>query len=306
MRYCAMSCQSFFVVSEKGNNPEIAPAPRSGVYMKNDLDPLAAGARRLQGRACIVTGAGQGIGRATALRFAQEGARVLIAERNKDSGEETANRITAAGGEARIAPVDLSSLAGAEELMEQCKSAFGSIDVIANVVGGAIWWQPFHEFSEEQLHLELERSLFPTLWCCKAVLPHMIAQQSGAIVNFGSSVIHGGLYRVPYAVSKGGVEVLTRTLAAENGRYNIRVNCVTPGTTIIEDRTTSRLTIRSGEVADASPRTQELVAETRGARPEALGRHGRPDEQAAVAAFLACDDAGFITGQTIDCDGGRF
>jgi dihydroxycyclohexadiene carboxylate dehydrogenase len=274
--------------------------------MTEELDPLAAGGRRLLGKSCIVTGAGQGIGRATARRFAQEGARVIVAERNEASGAETARQIVQAGGEALAVPVDIANLAGAEQLMNECKSAFGAIDVIANVVGGAIWWQPFQEFSEEQVHRELERSLFPTLWCCKAVLPHMIAQRSGVIVNFGSSVVHGGMYRVPYAVSKGGIEAFTRTLAAENGRHGIRVNCVTPGTTIIEDRTISRLTLRPGEIADASPRTEELVAESRKGRPTALGRHARPEEQASAAAFLACDDASFITGQTINVDGGLF
>lgn len=274
--------------------------------MDNTLDPRAAGARRLQGKVCIVTGAGQGIGRATARRFAAEGARVIVAERNEESGRETARQIVEAGGEALFVKTDVGTPDGAEALMQACIAAHDRIDVIANVVGGAIWWQPYHEFSAEQIHRELERSLFPTLWCCKAVLPHMIEQKSGVIVNFGSSVVNGGLYRTPYAVSKGGIEALTRVLAAENGRHNIRVNCVTPGTTIIEDRTTARLVLGPGEVATASPRTQELVAETRTARAETLGRHGKAEEQAAVAAFLACEDSSFITGQIIDCDGGRF
>ncbi len=274
--------------------------------MTNVLDPLAAGGRRLQGKVCIVTGAGQGIGRATARRFAQEGARVVVAERNEDSGRETAAQITAAGGDAIAVAADVSNLAGAEGLMRRCAEDFGRIDVLANVVGGTIWWQPFQEYSEEQIHLELERSLFATLWCCKAALPYMIAQKAGTIVNFGSSVTKGGLYRVPYAVSKGGIVALTRTLAAENGRHGVRVNCVAPGTTIIPDRTTSRLTLRPGEVAAASAGTDELIKETREARPPALGRPGRPEEQAAVAAFLACEDSSFITGQTIDVDGGLF
>ena len=274
--------------------------------MTNSLDPRAAGGRRLAGKACIVTGAGQGIGRATARRFATEGARVIVAERNEDSGTETTKQIVDAGAEAIFVKADVGTLDGAESLMQACISAYGAIDVIANVVGGAIWWQPFHEFSEEQIHRELERSLFPTLWCCKAVLPHMIERKSGVIVNFGSSVVNGGMYRTPYAVSKGGIEALTRVLAAENGRHNIRVNCVVPGTTIIEDRTVGRLVLRPGEVAEPSPRTQELVEETRTQRAETLGRHGKAEEQAAVAAFLASDDSSFITGQIIDVDGGRF
>ncbi|MCC2095333.1 MAG: SDR family oxidoreductase [Hyphomicrobiales bacterium] len=274
--------------------------------MSTELDPRAAGGRRLAGKACIVTGAGQGIGRATARRFAAEGARVIVAERNEESGVATASQIADAGGEARFVQADVATFEGADALMEACVSAYGAINVIANVVGGAIWWQPFHEFSVEQVQLELERSLFPTLWCCKAVLPRMIEQGSGVIVNFGSSVVNGGMYRTPYAVSKGGIVALTRVLAAENGRHNIRVNCVTPGTTIIEDRTTARLVLRPGEIAEPSPRTKEFVEETRGQRAETLGRHGKAEEQAAVAAFLASEDSSFITGQIIDCDGGRF
>ncbi|MDB5568828.1 MAG: 1,6-dihydroxycyclohexa-2,4-diene-carboxylate dehydrogenase [Hyphomicrobiales bacterium] len=274
--------------------------------MTDVLDPLAAGARRLQGKVCIVTGAGQGIGRATARRFAQEGGRVIVAERHEASGAETAAQITQAGGDAVAMPADVSRLADAQELMRECAQRYGRIDVLANVVGGTIWWRPYQDYTEEQIHLELERSLLTTLWCCKAVLPHMIAQRSGAIVNFGSSVVKGGLYRVPYAVSKGGIVALTTTLAAENGRHGIRVNCVAPGTTIIPDRTVSRLTLRPGEVAAPNEGTDDMVQQARDARPPVLGRSGRPEEQAAAAAFLACEDSSFITGQTIDCDGGLF
>ena len=274
--------------------------------MTDVLDPLAAGGRRLQGKVCIVTGAGQGIGRATARRFAQEGGRIIVAERNVESGQETVDQIVAAGGEAISKPADVSKLADAERLMSETVDAFGRIDVLANVVGGTIWWQPFHLYGEEQIMLELERSLYTTMWCCKAVLPYMIAQKSGSIVNFGSSVTKGGVYRVPYAISKGGIEAMTRTLAVENGRHGVRVNCVSPGTTIIPDRSTSRLTLRPGEVAAPMEGTDELVSEARAARPPALGRHGRPEEQASVAAFLACEDASFITGHVVPVDGGLF
>ena len=272
--------------------------------MTSVLDPLAAGGKRLQDKVCIVTGVGQGIGRATARRFAAEGGRIVIAERTETSARETADQLTQAGAEALVAIVDLSKLAEAERLMRETVEAFGRIDVLVNVVGGTIWWQPYHQYTEEQIMLELERSLLTTLWCCKAVLPIMIGQKSGAIINFGSSVTRGGLYRVPYAVSKGGIEALTTTLAAENGRHGIRVNGVTPGTTIITDRTTSRLTLRPGQEADPIEGTEAFMQETRGLQKGALMRTGRAEDQAAAAAFLASEDAAFITGHMIDCSGG--
>jgi NAD(P)-dependent dehydrogenase (short-subunit alcohol dehydrogenase family) len=268
------------------------------------LDPLAAGGKRLQDKVCIVTGAGQGIGRASARRLAAEGGIVVVAERNESSAQETFEQLTNDGVKALKVIVDLSKFEEAERLMRETVAAFGRIDVIANVVGGTIWWQPYQEYTVDQIFLELERSLHTTLWCCKAVLPYMIEQKSGSIINFGSSVTAGGLYRVPYAVSKGGIVALTTTLAAENGRYGIRVNGVVPGTTIITDRTTSRLTLRPGEVADAIAGTDKRVEETRAMQQGPLRRTGRAEEQAAAVAFLASEDASFITGHMIDVSGG--
>ncbi len=272
--------------------------------MIETLDPRAAGGHRLQGKVCIVTGAGQGIGRATARRFAAEGAKVVIAERVAETAQETLQQLTDAGAEACSIIADISRFAEAERLMAETVARYGSIDVLANVVGGTIWWQPYGEYTEEQILLELERSLHTTLWCCHAVLKQMVSQKSGSIINFGSSVTRSGLYRTPYAVSKGGIEALTKTLAAEYGRYGIRVNGVAPGVTIIQDRKTSRLVLRPGEVAEATQNTDSLVRETRDLAQPSLGRTGSAEEQAAVAAFLACDDSSFITGHMIPCDGG--
>jgi len=272
--------------------------------MIEDLDPRAAGARRLQDKVCIVTGAGQGIGRATARRFAAEGARVVVAERIEETALETLGQLIAAGADACAVVADVSRFSEAERLMSETVARYGRIDVLVNVVGGTIWWQPFGEYTEEQILLELERSLHTTLWCCHAVLPHMVAQNSGSIINFGSSVTRGGLYRVPYAVSKGGVEALIKTLSAEYGRYGVRVNGVAPGVTIIPDRKTSRLLLRPGELTQNMKNTEKLVAETRGLAHPSLGRTGLAEEQAAVAAFLASEDSSFVTGHMIPCDGG--
>lgn len=276
-------------------------APDLGV-----LDPKAAGARRFAGKVCVVTGAGQGIGRATARRLAAEGGKIVVAERVAQTAQETVDQLVAAGAEAFASITDVSRREGAEQLMAETVARFGRLDVLVNVVGGTIWWRPFDKYEEDQIHLELERSLYSALWCCHAVLPHMIAQQGGAIVNLGSHVTHGGLYRVPYAVSKGGVEALTRTLAAENGRHGIRVNAVAPGSTSSDDQVTSRRLLQPGMEAPADPIGDAYYAETRGVKRQALERRGTADEQAAAIAFLASGDASYITGQILDCGGGVF
>lgn len=272
--------------------------------MLEQLDPRAAGAKRLAGKVCIVTGAGQGIGRATARRLAAEGGIVVVAERVEQTGAETLAQLRAHGAQAIHIAADVSTPDAARELMQATADQLGKIDVLVNVVGGTIWWQPYHAYTDEQIHLELERTLYTTLWCCHAVLPHMMKNNSGAIVNLSSAVVRGGLYRTPYAIGKGGVEVMTRTLASEYGRYGIRVNGVSPGSTAVTDRVTSRLTLRAGVEAEKNEHTESYFQEARGDLNKlALRRQGLPEEQAAVIAFLASEDAAYVTGQTIDCFG---
>jgi dihydroxycyclohexadiene carboxylate dehydrogenase/benzoate/toluate 1,2-dioxygenase reductase subunit len=271
------------------------------------LDPKAAGARRLQDKVCIVTGAGQGIGRATARRFGAEGGKVVVAERIEETARETLEQLQSAGVEAMLCLSDVSSFAGATELVSKTVERFGRVDVMANVVGGTIWWQPLHLYSEEQILQEVERSLHTTLWCCRAVLAVMVEQNGGSIVNVSSSVTKGGFFRAPYAACKGGVEALTRVLGAEYGQYGIRVNAIAPGSTEIPDRRTSRLTLRPGVEAEPAPDTEKYYKRMLDMRMDGspgLGRRSQPEEQAAAIAFLASDDASYITGHVIDSSGG--
>jgi dihydroxycyclohexadiene carboxylate dehydrogenase len=274
--------------------------------MSGELDPRAAGAQRLKDKVCIVTGAGQGIGRATARRLGQEGGKIVIADRVDKGASEAVMELRQCGVDATKALVDVSIFAGAQELMRAAQTAYGRIDVLVNNVGGTIWIKPYHLYSEEEVRLELERSLYPVLWCCLAALQVMITQQSGSIVNVGSQSTRG-LYRLPYAASKGGIAALTKVLAMEYGRYGIRVNTVAPGGTEITDRVTPRRLIRPGLWADESPETEhyrrEMAADIR--NQQALRRRGLPEEQAAAIAFLASEDASFITGQVISCSGGQ-
>ena len=190
----------------------------------------------------------------------------------------------------------------------QALAAYGRIDVLVNNVGGTIWIKPYHLYTEEEVKLELERSLYPTLWCCLAVLPIMMTQRSGSIVNLGSQSPRG-LYRLPYAASKGGILALSKVLAMEYGRYGIRINTMAPGGTEITDRVTPRQYIEPGVMADEGDEAEaeryrrEMAEDIR--NQQALQRRGLPEEQAAAIAFLASDDASFITGQVINCSGGQ-
>src|SRR3954468_20370989 len=274
--------------------------------MADELDSRAAGARRLNDKVCIVTGAGQGIGRATAKRLGQEGGTVVVADRIDASASQTVAKLHEHQMPAMKAVVDLSTFAGAQSLMTQVNDAYGRIDVLVNNVGGTIWIKPYHLYTEDEVKLELERSLYPTLWCCLSVLPMMMKQKSGSIVNVGSQSTRG-LYRLPYATSKGGILALTKVLAMEYGRHGIRINAMAPGGTEISDRVVPRQFIKPGmtleEPNDEAAYRREMGEDIR--NQQALKRRGLPEEQAAAIAFLASEDASFITGQVINCSGGQ-
>lgn len=276
--------------------------------MTDELDPRAAGARRLKNKVCVVTGAGQGIGRAIARRLGQEGGKIVVADRVDEGATQTTEELREHDVEAIKSLVDLSTFSGAEEMVAKALEAFGRIDVLVNNVGGTIWIKPFHLYAEEEIKLELDRSLMPTLWGCRAVLPIMMEQEAGSIINIGSQSVRG-LYRAPYASSKGGILALGKVLAMEYGRYGIRVNTVSPGGTDIPDRITSRLSLGDGVMAEDLAQEQadefrgEMVADIR--TQQSLHRRGVPDEHAAAVAFLASDDAGFVTGDVINCSGGQ-
>jgi len=276
--------------------------------MTNLLDARAAGAKRLKGKVCVVTGAGQGIGRASARRLGEEGGTIVVADRVEEGAREAVAELRQHGAEASMVLVDLGAFAGAQDLMAQAVAAYGRIDVLVNNVGGTIWIKPFHLYTEEEVKLELERSLLLTLWGCLAVLPIMMKQMGGSIVNVGSQSTRG-LYRLPYATSKGGILALTKVMAMEYGRYNIRINTMAPGGTDITDRVTPRGFIRAGvmaeDIADDEAETyrREMAADI--TAQQALKRRGLPEEQAAAIVFLASDDASFITGQVINCSGGQ-
>ena len=185
--------------------------------------------RRFEGKAVVVTGAAQGIGRGVALAIAAEGGRVLAVDRAALVHEVVAE-IASAGGTAAGCEADLEQFAGAQAAIDDALARFGRVDVLVNNVGGTIWTKPFDRYGEDEIEREIRRSLFPTLLCCRAVLPSMVARRRGTIVNV-SSIATRSIHRVPYAAAKGGVNALTASIAMEQAANGIRVNATAPGGT---------------------------------------------------------------------------
>ena len=250
---------------------------------------------RFAGRVAVVTGAAQGIGRDVALRLALEGARVVLADRSalvQEARDE-------AGGGAIAVEADMERYADCCRLMEAARDAFGRIDILVNNVGGTIWAKPYAEYDEEQIEAEVRRSLFPTLWGCRAVLPHMLAGGGGAIVNV-SSVATRGLNRVPYAAAKGGVNAMTIGLAWEYAEQGIRVNAVAPG---ITDAPPRRIPRGADKRTDADRAGFQVVVE-QSVQSSFMKRYGTIGEQTAAILFLASDEASYITGTVLPVGGG--
>jgi dihydroxycyclohexadiene carboxylate dehydrogenase len=253
---------------------------------------------RFKGRVFAITGAAQGIGRRVAERAALEGALVAVIDRSP-IGAEVAQAITAAGGQAVYIAADLETHSGAEAAMAEAVNAFGRIDVSVHNVGGTIWAKPFEHYQADQIDAEVRRSLFPTLYSCHAVLPHMLAAGKGVIVNV-SSIATRSLNRVPYAAAKGGVNAITASLAWEVAERGIRVVGTAPGGTEAPPRAVPR---NPGEQsAQEKVWYQQIVDQT--VSSSLMRRYGTLDEQAGVILFLASDDASYLTGVTIPVGGG--
>ncbi|MGF7005420.1 1,6-dihydroxycyclohexa-2,4-diene-1-carboxylate dehydrogenase [Aminobacter sp. BE322] len=259
---------------------------------------MSGRAQRFAGKAMVVTGAAQGIGREVATQAAAEGAHVALVDRS-DLVKEAAAEIVAAGGRAVAILADLEGWAGALGAIEQARAALGRVDVLVNNVGGAIWMRPYEYFDDTQIEAEIRRSLFPTMWCCRAVLPLMIEAGGGSIVNV-SSIATRGINRVPYSAAKGAVNGLTVAMAMENAERGIRVNAVAPGGTEAPARRIPRNTSAQDE-RDAAW-MQEVVDQTKAT--SFMKRYGTLAEQANAILFLASDEASYITGTILPVGGG--
>ncbi|GAB3465679.1 1,6-dihydroxycyclohexa-2,4-diene-1-carboxylate dehydrogenase [Azotobacter salinestris] len=251
--------------------------------------------KRFQDRVAVVTGAAQGIGRRVAERLFAEGVRLVAVDRS-----ELVHELEALGaGRVLTLTADLERFADCQGVMTAAVERFGRLDILINNVGGTIWAKPFEHYAEEQIEAEVRRSLFPTLWCCRAALPPMLEQGRGAIVNV-SSIATRGVNRAPYGAAKGGVNALTACLAFETAGRGIRVNATAPGGTEAPPRRIPRNAAEPSEQEKAW--YQQIVEQT--VDSSLMKRYGTIDEQVGAILFLASDEASYITGTTLPVGGG--
>jgi dihydroxycyclohexadiene carboxylate dehydrogenase len=253
--------------------------------------------QRFANKVMLITGAAQGIGQRVAELAAQQGAKLALVDRSP-LVQELRDRLAAITDVIAV-EVDLETFQGAEQAAEAAFKAFRRIDILVNNVGGTIWTKPYEHYSPEEVEAEVRRSLFPTLWGCRAVLPYMLKKKKGAIVNV-SSIATRSVNRVPYGAAKGGVNALTACLAFENGERGIRVNAVAPGGTEAPARRIPRNTAKQSKKEQVW--YQEIVDQT--VSSTLMKRYGTLEEQAAAILFLASDESSYITGTVLPVGGG--
>lgn len=248
--------------------------------------------KRFVGKTALVTGAGSGIGRATAIRLASEGAAVAIHEVNMAGAEETVRMIVENGGKAKAYETDVTDRQKIKECIAATMEDFGGrIDILVNNAG-VNRYKDFFDFHDEEWDWIIGVNLTGVWNYCRQLAEHMAKNGGGSIVNISSvGATMSSYMRVPYMSSKGGTHMLTQALAQDMGKYNVRVNAVAPG--CIETEMTRPDEKRPG--CSNRPMIKMLTA---------MHRYGKPEDIAAAVAFLASDDATYITGSTLTVDGG--
>ena len=248
---------------------------------------------RLQNKVALITGGTSGIGEATALLLAREGAKLTVAGRNPERGQAVVEKIVSQGGSAIFVQTDVRSAAECNRAVEQTLTTFHALDILFNNAG-VFFPHTVVECTEEEWDLQLDINLKGTFLISKAVLPHMIERRCGVIINNSSGWgLAGGDAAVAYCASKGGVVLLTKAMAIDHGPQGIRVNCICPG-----DVDTPMLP------EDARMRGLKWEDYLAGCAKRPLGRIGTADEIAKAVLFLASDDSSFMTGAALVVDGG--
>ncbi len=246
---------------------------------------------QLDGKVALITGAGSGIGRASALAFAREGAKVAVADIVVEGGEETVRMVKEAGGEAFFIKVDVSNAAEVEAMVNTVVDTYGRIDCAYNNAGIEGRLASTDEYPEDVFDKVIDINLTGVWLCMKYELPHMLKQGGGAIVNTASGAgLIGVAGMSAYVASKHGVVGLTKTAALEYAKSGIRVNSVCPG--LIQTPMVERITADQPQLGEA------LVA------AEPVGRTGKPEEIAESVVWLSSDAASFVTGHAMSVDGG--
>jgi 2-hydroxycyclohexanecarboxyl-CoA dehydrogenase len=256
----------------------------------------------IAGKSVIITGGGSNIGRAIVLAFAGEGAKIAIADIDEAQAKKVAKEAHQAGAQAVLVhKTDVSKLDDVTSLVARVDAEHGACDILVNNVGWTVIGL-FIEQTREQWQREIEINLWGMINCTRSVLDKMIERKSGVVVSLGSDAGRMGEHKEGvYAACKAGVAALTKTLAREYGKYNLRFNVVNPGTTMpdSDEDAGAQSMWRNGQ----KPwRTDEMRAKVAKAYP--LRRIAKPSEVASVVLFLASDGASFITGQTISASGG--
>ena len=248
---------------------------------------------RLQDKVAIITGAASGIGRASAQLFAKEGASVVAVDLNEEGGKETVESIARIGGQALFLKADVSRSQDSRNMIDTAVDRHGGLDVLFNNAGTAVF-KSLLDHEEEDWDRVLNVNLKAIFLASKYAVPHMLKRQGGSIINTAS--VHGfatGTFVTSYAASKAGVIGLTRAIALEHARDNIRVNCILPGAV---ETPQMRTNLRA--MGDEEEQFENI------SQREPVGRVGRPEEIAKAALFLASDESSFATGAPFIIDGG--
>jgi NAD(P)-dependent dehydrogenase (short-subunit alcohol dehydrogenase family) len=245
---------------------------------------------KLEGKVAIVTGGGSGIGRATAKLFAQEGASVVVADYQPETGQDTVRAIQDSGGRALFVGVDVSNSAEVGHLVQETLDAYGGIDILVNNAAVVLFGTVL-DTAEEDWNRLMSINLTGAFLCSRAVVPHMIGRGGGAIVNVTSSTgAHDAAANsAAYVASKGGVALLTKAMAIDHAADNVRVNAVAPGPT---DTPMLRRALTPEEIPGF-------------AATFPMQRLGRPEDVATAVLFFASEEASFITGAILAVDGGQ-